>query len=364
MKHNVDFLYPHVLVDTKKIEENARHLVSVCEQAGISVMGVTKGVCGAPPVARAMLNGGVHSLGDSRLQNIERMKNAGINARFCLLRVPTPSEARFVPDLCDMSLQTEPAVARMVAARAREIGSVHQVILMVDVGERREGVMPERVVEVCREMASLEGIELVGLGTNVACYNGVLPTYENVRILVDLAREVRDRLGIELPVVSGGNTATTVLLEKGQMPRGVTQLRIGEGIILGTDISASRTIPGIHQDTIILRAQVAELQRKPSAPEGRRGLNAFGLCQVVEDRDVRLRGILAIGRQDVEPSGLKPLEKGVQIVGASSDHTIIDLEDYPGAIRVGDVLEFGINYPACLRLMTSPYVQKFYVSRA
>lgn len=349
--------YPRIEIYPGRIEENARSVVNECARWGIAVTGVTKGACGHPAVAGAMLHGGVSMLADSRLVNLAGLRRAGITTELMLIRLPSPSELDELVSLADHSLNSEPEVIRAIGERAAAIGRMHRVTLMVDVGERREGLMPERVRSVCRQIASFKGVRLEALGTNVACLSGVLPTRENVQVLVDLAAGVGRELGFPVGV-SGGNTATTILMESGEMPAGVTHLRIGEAILNGTDTSNQRVVPGTRSDTFRLVAEVIEVQHKPSRPEGPTGVDAFGLKPAFVDRGVRLRAIAAVGKQDVEIGGLKPCDPGVSIIGASSDHLILDVTDAAAPVRPGGFVEFWVQYPAMLRLMTSEYVEK------
>ncbi|MCR4399111.1 MAG: alanine racemase, partial [Firmicutes bacterium] len=262
--------YPRLEIREGAIRHNARLICGMCAGRGIEVIGVTKGVCGHPAVARAMLAGGAAGLGDSRLSNLRRMRRAGIAARLMLLRSPMPSEVEDVPAIADCSLESEPEVARALGERAASLGRVHGVTLMVDVGERREGVMPDRAVEVAVRMASLKGIRLEAVGTAVGCFNAVLPSRRNMQLLVEIAREASRELGYPLGV-SGGTTATLRLLSEGELPEGVTQFRVGEGILLGTDITSGCAVPGARRDGFRLLVEVIEVQRKPSAPCGERG---------------------------------------------------------------------------------------------
>ena len=65
------------------------------------------------------------------------------------------------------------------------------------------------------------------------------------------------------------------------------------------------------------------------------------------------QGILALGRQDVDPDGLVP-PPGVTVLGMSSDHLVVDLGDHDAA--VGDEVVLGVGYGGLLRAMTSPFV--------
>ena len=75
-------------IDLERIERNARTVVERCRAAGIGVFGVTKGTCGMPQVARAMLRGGVTGIGGLRLRDIRRLRASGDDAPIMLLRSP------------------------------------------------------------------------------------------------------------------------------------------------------------------------------------------------------------------------------------------------------------------------------------
>jgi Predicted amino acid racemase len=100
------------------------------------------------------------------------------------------------------------------------------------------------------------------------------------------------------------------------------------------------------------------LRNKPSKPIGTIGADAFGKVPVFEDRGRRLRAIAAVGKQDAKIDGLAPLDPGVTVLGASSDHLTLDVEDCPTRPVLGGVMRFTLDYGAMLALTTSPYVEK------
>jgi predicted amino acid racemase len=354
-------MFPALEINLSAIEENAREVARFCESDGIQIVGVTKGVCGDPKIAKAMLNGGIQILGDSRIQNIEKMRENGINAKFMLIRSPMVSEIEKVVELADYSINSELSVLKKLSEASLEHGKSHKVIIMVDVGDRREGIMPGDFASFLREARKLRGIEIVGIGTNVGCFGGVLPSTENHEVLRRLNEKAKSILGVEDLVISSGGTVVLNLLEERQSSYGINQLRIGEGILLGTDSTGNRTIPWLRQDTFVLEAEIIEVKWKPSLPEGPIGKDAFGNTPIFEDRGIRKRAILAIGKQDTEIEGLFPLYNGIEVLGGSSDHTIIDITGSKVPLEVGDTVKFKLSYPAMLRGMTSPYVHKAYI---
>lgn len=349
---------PRLVVDLAKIKHNARVITGMCREAGIGVTGVTKSCCGMPEVARALLAGGVERLADSRPENIRRMREAGVEADFVLLRLPMISQAGEAVALAGLSLHSEPAALRALSAEAVRQDKIHRVMLMVDLGDLREGVLPGDLVSLAEEAACLPGIELAGIGTNFACFGGVIPTREHLESLVRLAREVESSTGERLALISGGNSSSLDLVQRGEIPPGINDLRLGEGILLGRETTRRRPVAGTFQDAFRLVAEVVELKRKPSVPAGEIGQDAFGRYPAFRNRGWRWRAILAVGRQDVDPEGLSPLDEGVEILGASGDHLLADVDNFPGNLSVGSELAFNPNYSALLQAMTSPYVAK------
>jgi predicted amino acid racemase len=347
-------------VDLAKIEGNARAIVTLCEGHGIAVSGVTKGTCGSPEVARAMLRGGVASLGESRLENVRRLRAAGIASPILLLRVPALSRVDEVVEAVDLSLDSELAVLEGLDAAARRRGRTHPVILMVDLGDLREGVWPDDLVPLARAASRLPGVRIVGLGTTLTCYGGVLPTADRMERFAALAGDVEGVLGRPLAWLSGGSSSALPLILEGGMPARVNHLRIGEAILLGRETVRREPWPGTAQDAFRLHAEVVERKRKPSVPDGPRTADAFGRHRAFEDRGLRERALLDVGREDVDVEGLIPLEAGVEVLGASSDYLVVDVTDARRELRVGDELAFGLSYGALLAAMDSDYVEKRY----
>ncbi len=349
--------YPLMRVDLAKITRNAEIVAGLCRRAGISVMGVTKAFCAEPRIARAMVGGGLDWLGDSRLQNIARLKEAGLETPVCLLRPPMISEAGRVVALADMSLISEIETARALSQAAVSQGRAHKVTLMADLGDLREGLLPQNILRAAKDVSDLPGLELYGLGVNFACYGGVIPTPSKLEKLLSLAADIRRATGLPLPLISGGNSAT-IYLTPDRVPAGVTNLRIGEAILLGRETSYREALDGAFTDAFTLEAEIIEIQEKPSLPDGLIGTDAFGQKPVFEDRGLRRRAILAIGRHDVRVEGLLPTEDGAEIIGASSDHLLMDVTGVSRPLSVGSVINFNVQYGALISAMMSPYVSK------
>jgi len=342
---------PTVRVNLDAVRANARTVVDSFDGR---VVGVTKAVAGDPAVARAMLAGGVDGVADSRVENLRRVGER-VDAERTLLVAPMLSDLDRVVAHAERSLHTELDVVEALAARARDRGLSHDVVLMVDTGDRREGVLPEDVLPTLRRAVDLAGIRVVGLGTNAGCFGGVLPTPEAMAEFVSVVERAEDALDRTFPVVSGGSTVTLRLVEDGTLPERVNELRVGEAILLGTDVSGGRRLPYLRRDAFTLHAEVIECKRKPSTPAGPQGQNVDGEQPDFEDRGTRDRAILALGKQDTVPGQLAPLADGVAVLGASSDHLVCDVTA-AGDVAVGDRLEFRMGYRALVQAFTSEYV--------
>jgi len=350
--------YPVITINKAKLEHNARRLADLCSKQGMRLVGVAKGVCAHPAVVEAMLAGGAAAIGDSRIDNLKRLRRHGYKGETILLRAPGPSQCQEAVMYADASLNSETSIVRLLGEAAIRAGKVHNVILMVDLGDLREGVMPEQAADAAAEFDRIPGIRLLGIGTNMACYGGVIPTREKMELLLQVKDQVEQRIGRPLERVSGGTSANIQLVLDGEMPHGITELRVGEGILLGTEAVERRPIPGCVRDAFLIKAEVIEVKTKPSKPMGKIGQDAFGNVPVFEDRGLRRRAIVSIGQQDIDLSSLFPRDKGVEILGASSDHLICDVEEAERPVNVGDILEFGLAYGTLLKAFTSPFVTK------
>lgn len=349
---------PSLCIDLDKIEHNTRVIVNLCSQHGIEVAGVTKATCGHPDVAKAMLRGGVSAIADSRLENFHRLRQGGVDALFLLLRVPALSVVEQVLENVDISLNSELKVLQALSFAAQQNNHIHDVMLMVDLGDLREGVWPGDLLPLAKQVCQLPGICLKGLGTNLACLGGVIPSTENMRHLVQLAKEIEQQCRIRLPWISGINSSGLDLIAAGEMPKRVNHARIGEAILLGRETTHRQPWPDTYQDAFILQAEIIELKNKPSLPIGDRAEDAFGHIPRFEDHGYRWQALLNIGREDVDIAGIRPEDPELSIIGASSGYLAVDVTAAVQKIAVGSILSFSLNYSALLATMTSEYVHK------
>lgn len=362
IEHNVSeklhLRTPRLEIFPERICHNTRSIVAQCHSAGVKVACVTKVTSAHLSVAQAMIDGGADLLADSRIENIQKLKQAGIRGPFLLLRLPTLSRAAEAVEVADYSLNSSIVTIRALAEAARQRNLQHKIIVMIDVGDLREGVWPDKALELVKEASELNGIEVVGLGCNLACYGGVIPSPANMALLVDTVNVCRKVTGLELPIICGGNSSGLPLLAQGKLPAEVNLYRIGEAIILGRNVTDRSPWQGTRQDTVVAVGEVIEAETKPSFPIGERGQDAFGETQEFVDRGLRKRVICNLGRQDVVVDGITPVDEGIIVLGGSSDHLLLDVEGCQRDLSVGDEIRFYPGYGALLALSTSEYVQK------
>ncbi len=346
---------PRLEIDLEKIHHNARTLVERLAVRGVSVTGVTKACLGSPEIAGALIRAGVRGLGDSRIENIETMRRAGMQAPMTLIRTPMSSQVGRIVASADVSFNTELDVIAMLASAARAAGTTHGIVLMIELGDLREGVMPGDLEAVVRQTLGFPNIVLKGIGTNLACRSGVSPDAKNMGELTALAGSVAATFGIPLDIVSGGNSANLQWALGGADTGRINDLRLGESILLGREPLHRQPIEGLYTDAITLVAEVIESKVKPTRPWGVVAQTAFGKAIPAIDHGNISQAIFALGCMDTDPEGLTP-PAGIEILGSSSDHLVVN--SLKGGLPIGAEIRFQLNYSALIRAMASPFVSK------
>jgi predicted amino acid racemase len=345
-------------INLAKIAYNAKKLLDLYGSKGIDIMGVTKGVCGDTTIATVLIKTGIQTLTDSKLINIKKMRDANIQAQFVLLKTPALNEVDSVVKYADISINTELAVIKKLSSAAQKYNIQHKIILMIEMGDLREGIMPEHLDDFVQETLKLAGIKIVGIGANFACFGGVKPSEANMGYLSSIANEIEMKFSLPLLYVSGGNSANYSWFMNTDNIGKINNLRLGESIYLGRETLNREAIPELFTDAFTFVSEIIESKIKPSVPYGEIHQNTQGIHPKFQDRGQITRAILGVGSQDVLVKGLTP-KLNIDILGSSSDHTIIDTKNTD--LKLGDEVRFNLNYKALLTVMTSPYVSKQYI---
>ncbi len=354
--------YPVLEFDLIKFKNNVEQVVSRCAAQGISVAGVIKGFSGIPEGAAVFAEAGCDFIASSRLEQIKGCRDFGIKKEYMLIRIPMLSEIPDVIRLTDISLNSDMKTLEELNQEAIRQGKVHKVILMVDLGDLREGFWDQWDLLAAALFVEhqCDGLYLSGIGTNLGCYGSIVATPQKMDELVNDAEMIENEIGRKLDIISGGATSSFPLVLNGMMPKRINNLRVGEGIILAKDLKDlyGLDMSFMYQDAFVLKAQIIELKNKPTYPVGELSFDAFGHVGTYEDQGIRKRALLGLGKVDVAYTDMiYPRDEAISIIGASSDHFIIDVEDTKIPYEVGDVISFDLCYASLVFATNSPNVQ-------
>jgi len=346
---------PSIHIYLKRFERNLRFLTDLLHAEDRSVMAVSKVFLADSKLIDIINQTEIEYIADSRIENLRKIKTVKPKV---MLRIPAISEVDDIVEVCDISLNSEFKTIEALNQASEKIGKIHKIILMFDIGDLREGIYyKDFELNLIKKIQNLSFIELYGIGTNLTCYGGVIPTKETYEKLIQIKEQIELRFGLTLKVISGGNSSAIPMLKRHELSPFINNLRIGEAYVLGRETAYGTHIEGMADDVFTLHTEIVELKDKPSYPEGELGLDAFGKKVEFVDRGMMRRAICNVGKQDVDLFELIPPD-GVEILGGSSDHLILNL--FNKTYKLGDTIEFKLTYGSLLSLMTSPYIRRVY----
>lgn len=362
----VQQFYPRLEINLQYLKENVRKITELCGKYGIDIAGVIKGTTGIPQCAKMFEEGGAKMIASSRLEQLEDARNYGVTLPFLLIRIPMLCEVPEVVRLTDFSLNSEVSVLKALNKSALEQNKIHKVILMADLGDLREGFWDkDELIDTALMVENdMQNLELSGVGTNLGCYGSVRATAEKLNELVAIAERIEEKIGRKLEYISGGATTSLPRIFDGDIPERINMLRIGEAILQAkcTEIYEGYDMSFMHRDVYTMKAQIIEIKDKPSHPVGELSHDAFGEKPKYRDRGIRKRALVGIGKVDYGSiTEIFPREKDIEIIGASSDHTILDIEDTKNEFKIGDIIEFDVNYSSLIYLTNCRNVQIVFV---
>lgn len=350
-----------VTLDRKKLHDNYHYLSRLFRQHHIEWAVVSKLLCGHKQYLEVLLELGVTQICDSRVSNLSMIKNLAPHIETVYIKPPPKRSIKKIVSVADISFNTEYETIRLLSDAAMAQGKVHKVVIMIELGELREGVLREDLIAFYEQVFRLPGIEVTGIGTNLTCMYGVLPNHDKLIQLSLYKQLIEAKFNRVIPYVSGGSSVTIPLITKKLLPAGVNHFRVGESLFLGTDVYHNTGLPSMNQDVFKLYAEIIELTEKPNTPMGTIGQNLTGETPEFEEPqpgEKSWRAIIDLGLLDIEPHHLTPVDSDISVVGASSDMIVIDLGSSPGKYQVGGLIEFRMDYMGTLRIMNSNYVEK------
>ncbi|HOP49396.1 MAG TPA: ornithine racemase Orr [Ignavibacteriales bacterium] len=351
--------YPALIIDRNKLFTNAKNIIDTCHNQNISVSAVTKVFCGSPDIADIILQAKPDYIADSRIENLIKLKH--FNLPKVLLRIPMISQVDDVAQNVDICLISELETIFKLNDAAYKINKVQNIILMIDLGDLREGIWFKNFKEYIEPIFKLKQINVIGIGVNLTCYGGVIPKENNLSQLLEYADFMKNKYDAKLDIISGGNSSSLYLVYENRLPKGINNLRLGESIVLGRETAFGNQVLNTYDDAFKLVAEIVELKEKPSVPIGEIGMDAFGNKPTFIDKGIIKRAILAIGKQDITLDGIIPYDDKIEILGGSSDHLILNVSNSDKNYKVGDIVEFKLTYGGLLAASTSNYVEKIIV---
>ena len=339
--------YPQLVIATKNLQHNFNCLKEMCRPYGIRITAVTKGFTSVPEACQALWECHPRAIATSRIDQAKKIKEYDPSITTELLRIPALSECDLVVKYADISLNSELAVLQKLNEEALKQGKIHRVILMKDIGDRREGFESEDVMIDAASMVEygMPGLKLYGIGANFGCYGSICVSKDKVDWLADIMEKIEAKIGRQLDVLSIGGTQSFHNMAQGELNPRVNDIRAGISLITKAEYTWKEDFPE-RVDAFRIRAEIVELKNKPTMPNGVFGAAALNDERKYVDLGVRKRAILAFGKQDFggTEEGLTPLDPQIKIWGSSSDHTMLDLEDCDRNYKLGDIVEFRPNY--------------------
>lgn len=345
----------------EELRHNFEFLDELFKDNGIKWGITTKLFCGNRAFLNEVIDLGIGEVHDSRVSNLRVIKEIDPNTVTIYIKPPPKDIVRDVVKYADISLNTELATLHDLSEEAERQDKIHKVIIMIEMGDLREGVMRDDLINFYEKVFRLPGIEVVGLGTNLNCLHGVLPDGDKLIQLALYKQIIELRFKKEIPLVSGGTTVTIPLLLRNQLPTGINHFRVGEALFFGKNLFTDGVIKGMSDRVLELYTQIIELSEKPKVPMGELGVNPQGKTTEVSEEDVgktSYRAIIDIGVLDIQPNYLIPVDDKITITDASSDMLVLDVGSNPKGYKVGDTIRFKLKYMGALGLMSSDYIEK------
>jgi ornithine racemase len=350
-----------ITISRSKLRHNFNFLKKFFQENGVEWGIVSKLLCGTEIYLRELIDMGVTELLDSRISNLKKIKKISPQVTTVYIKPPPRKSLSSIVQYADVSFNSDLETLKLISKEAGKQKKKHRVIIMIEMGDLREGVLGRNLVNFYASVFRLPNIEVVGLGTNFNCMYGVMPSHDKL-IQLSLYKQIIElKFNRKIKWITGGSSVTIPLIQKKQLPAGINHFRIGETLYFGNNLVTGKTIKGMKDDVITFYAEIIELLEKPIIPEGELGENPSGEVFEVNPEDygkTSWRALLDIGLLDISPEYLIPLDKSIKIAGASSDIVVVDLGKNPKNYKVGDFIKFRLKYMGALGLFNSDYIVK------
>jgi len=352
----------YITLNRKSLAINYSYLQQLFKKNNIEWAPVLKMLCGNKTYLEFVLSLGEEQVCDARLTNLKTIKSINPKVETIYIKPPAKRSIKSVVKYADVSFNTEFTTIKWLSEEAKVQNKVHRIIIMIELGDLREGILGEHLLEFYKKVFELPNIQVVGIGANLNCLSGVMPSKDKLIQLSLYEQLIEAKFGKKIDYVTGGSSVMIPLLQKKQIPKGVNHFRIGETLFFGIDLFSNKTIPKMKNDVFLLNTEIIEITEKPVLPYGDLEENPSGELLEINPEDygnTHKRAILDIGLLDIATTDfLIPVDKKITFIGASSDMLVVDIDNSRKKYKVGDVVSFKMKYMGALRIMNSRYIEK------
>lgn len=351
----------YIILNKSKLKSNFDYLDNLFKEKDIKWAVVSKILCGNKEYLEELLSYSITQICDSRIVNLKMIKQINPKVETIFIRPPAKHAIKNIVKYADISMNTEIETIKLLSEEAQIQNKVHKIIIMIELGELREGVMRDDLIDFYSKVFHLKNIEVVGIGANLSCLYGVLPNHDKLIQLCLYKQLIELKFNKKITYISGGSSVTIPLIFQKLLPKGINHFRVGETLFLGTDVYNDKVLKNFNTDVFVLYSEIIELIEKPKVPMGEMGTNAEGHSVTFDETKIgktSYRAIIDLGLLDVDINHIFPKDKNISIVGSSSDMIVIDLSRNTKKYQVGDLLEFKLDYIGILRVLNSKYIEK------
>ncbi len=357
-------------IDTNKIRENVRKINEFMAKKEKKWTLVLKVLAGHREALENILHDqtvkNLHSVADSRISSLKMVKSINPETTTMYIKPPTVKSAKNVVTCADISLNSSKKTIEALNREAKKQDKRHKVIIMIELGELREGILRENTVDFYSKIFKLSNIEVIGLGTNLGCMYGIEPTYDKLMQLYLYKELIQSKFKKNLEIISGGSSITLPLIKGNKIPIGINHFRIGEAAFLGTSPYGNKKFSNLSSDAFSFYANIIELERKQTKPDGVYCNGNVGHAVKTDGNDEvehHYRAILDFGALEVDgEKDLEPVNAWTKFIGTTSDMTVYDIGTDKKQLGVGDTIRFKPGYMGVARLMSSKFVSKIIVN--
>ncbi len=360
-------------IDTEAIIHNIKEISAFLKQHNKQWSLITKVFSGDINLLKKILKPDVikdiQSVGDSRLSSLKILKQVNPDLVTIYIKPPALIYIDDVVKYADISLNTSYKTILALNESAKIQKKTHKIIIMIELGELREGIKRDDLLVFYEKVFELTNIEVIGLGSNLGCMFGVEPTFDKLLQLCLYKELIQAKFNKNLPLISGGSSITLPLVEKNAVPEDMNHFRIGEAAFFGTSPLDNEKFQTLNTEAFTFIANIIELGEKEIVPDGVINDANTGHTADYDTEDFNsttMKAILDFGLLDVDKTEIEPLDKSISFVGITSDMMVVDLginktKDGKKKYSVGSQVCFIPSYMGVARLLNSKFIDIEYL---